>query len=496
MQKKILFIEPPFYRLFKDTYSLDRHPLSLGYLAAVTCKETDWQVMVYNADFSFKSESWQVGYLAGRGFTNYLDTLKDYYRPIWQEIRGVIEDFHPQAIGISAKSQNFASARMIARIAKDIDNNIKVIIGGPHSSMAGKEVLSCPDIDISVRGEGELTVLQLLNAIASGDSPDSVKGIVYRKGELVLENPPREFIQNLDTLPLSYFYTKVVLKDFKRYPKSAFGYLFATRGCPYNCFFCGSRNIWSRNVRFRSPENIVKEIKFLHKEGIRIFSFADDIFGVNREYLYRLCHALIQYCPGIKWSCEFHAKLVDDGTISIMKRAGCYMIQLGVESGNNEILRQMRKNITIEEALAAAKIIKRHKIQLQAFFIVGFLQETEETLRDTVEAMRKIKCDVLTYSIFTPYPNTDAFNLCKEKGLIGEDYDISLYNHQSPENNFCLNIPKRRFRELAIKIEKMVDRKNKLNRIKRIFNPVTFEMIREKGTMGSLYKAFQVLRGR
>ena len=214
---------------------------------------------------------------------------------------------------------------------------------------------------------------------------------------------------------------------------------------------------------------------------MRIFDFVDDNFGVNKQHISDLCNSFMHHCPDIRWSCELHVNLVEEETISLMKKAGCFLIQIGVESGNNEALSRMRKNITIEKALSAAKIIKKYGIKLQAFFIIGFPWDTEASLDDTVKAMRKIKCDILTYSIFTPYPATEAFEFCKENGLIKEDYDVSLYNHQSPANNFCMNIPPRRFRMLASKIERMIDRRNSINRIKRIFSPATFFMIRELG---------------
>lgn len=147
-----------------------------------------------------------------------------------------------------------------------------------------------------------------------------------------------------------------------------------------------------------------------------------------------------------------HVKLVDDTIISLMKRAGCDLIQLGIESGNNEILKKIGKDITIEEAFLACKIIREYNIALQTFFITGFPQDTEKTLKDTMAAMKKTKSNFIVYSIFTPYPGTEAFEVCKMNGLINNDYDISLYNHQSPANCFCINISQEKFRVLLLKI--------------------------------------------
>jgi radical SAM superfamily enzyme YgiQ (UPF0313 family) len=452
--------------------------------------------MVYNSDFSPQSEPIKVSYLAGAGFDNYLNNLKDLSGQLWRDIRSIIAEYKPTVVGISAKSQNFASACIVAKLVKEINKQTVVIIGGPHPSMVGADLLNYPEIDICVKGEGENTIVELLDAIESEKKFDSIQGIVYRKDGRIVENPSRKFINNLDSLCFPHESAPEVLKDYDQYPPTAFNKIFAIRGCPYNCSFCGSHKIWSRKVRFRSPENVVKEIKSLQKKGIRSVHFDDDTFGVNKKYINKLCNALIADCPGLKWSCEMHVKLADEETISLMRAAGCYSIQIGIESGNNEILREMRKNITIEEALTACEIIKRHGINLQAFFLVGFPQETEDTLNDTIRAMKKIKCDSLVYSIFTPYPSTEVFEFCKEKGLIGDDFDVALYNHQSPANCFCIEITPQRFRMLASKIEKMVDRKNSLNMIKSVFSLNTLWRIQELGIGKSLKKGVGIFLGK
>ncbi|MFC1560953.1 B12-binding domain-containing radical SAM protein [Candidatus Latescibacterota bacterium] len=493
---KILLIEPPFYRLFKETYSLDRYPLSLGFLAGAIKKKTNWRVKVYNADFYPHSETQKYSFFTSIGFENYLKNLKELSVHIWREIRSTLVEYNPTVVGISVKSQNFESAYIIAKLVKENNKQTVVIMGGPHPSMVGSDLLKYPEIDICVVGEGENTIIELLNAIQSNKKLNSIKGIIFKKDGQIFTSPPRDFIENLDSLNFPHEYAPEVLKDYNQYPVTAFKNIFAIRGCPYNCIFCGSKKIWSRRVRFRSPENVIKEIKGLQKMGLRFVSFNDDNFGINKKYINDLCNALIQYCPGIKWECEMHINLVDEENISLMKKAGCYSIQVGIESGNNEILSAIRKNITIEEAIMACKIIKKHGIYLQTFFIVGFPQETEDTLNDTFKAMKKIKCDTIIYSIFTPYPGTEIFEFCKEKGLIDDNYNVSLYNHQSPMNCFCLNITRERFRVLIDVIEKMVDRKNSLNRIKRIFSLNTFGRIRELGIGKSIKKGMMIFLGK
>jgi len=497
-QHKILLIEPPFYRLFKDTYCLERYPLSLGYLGGEIRKNTTWGVMVYNADFQPDVEFIRTSYLTGIGFNNYINNLNDLSRKIWKEIELTVAEYRPTVVGISAKSQNFKSALIVAGLVKKLNEQAVVIMGGAHPSMVGTDLLNYPEVDIGVIGEGEITIVELLNAIEAQGELDDIQGIVYRRHGQVIRNPQRELIANLDSLCFPHEYAPEILKDYNKYPKMAFKNIFAIRGCPYNCFFCGSRNIWSRKVRFRSPENVVKEIKGLEKIGLKYIHFDDDTFGVSPKYINGLCNALMQHCPGIKWSCEIPVQLVNEENISLMKDAGCFSIQMGIESGNNDILSLIRKNITIEEALDACDLIKKKGIALQVFFIVGFLQDTEETLRDTITAMRKIKCDAISYSIFTPYPGTEAFELCKKKGMIGDDYDVSLYNHQSPVNNFCMNIPLERFRKIVDKVEKQIDRKNlhRVRRILKLFDLTTFKKIQQVGIGKSLKKGLRIFMGK
>ena len=303
-------------------------------------------------------------------------------------------------------------------------------------------------------------------------------------------------MEDLDSLPFPHEFAREVLIDFEKYPLSAFQNIFATRGCPFNCFYCGSRNIWGRRVRFRSPENVVAEIKELQRMGLRTIHFDDDTFGINKEYMRRLLGAMRSGLKGLRWSCELHVQLVDEETVERMKAAGCYRIQIGVESGNNGILEAMRKNITIEEALEACAIIKKRNIEVETFFIVGFPQETEETLRDTFAGIRKVKSDSLVYNIFTPYPGTEAFEYCREKGLIDKEFDVSLYNHQSPNNCFCLHMDLATLRRQVLAIEKYIDRKNIANRIKRFFSWNLLWRIKEKGIRGSIQEGLKILNGK
>ena len=495
-RRKILLIEPPFGRLFKDTYSLDRYPLGLAYLAGVIQQNTDWEVEAYNADFTPHSEMIKVSYLTGEGFLNYRRNLQEPFSPAWEEIQTALEEFRPDVVAISTKTQTYASARVVAHLTKQIDSDIRVLVGGPHPSIAGSDALDCPDFDVAILGEGEQTVVEVLNALDAGRKLNEIDGVAYREARKVVLTSPRKLIQDLDSLPFPHAAAPETLKNYDKYPLTAFKNVFAVRGCPYDCFFCGSRRIWSRTVRYRSVENVVAELRALQAKGLRFVHFDDDTFGVKPSYIKELCEAITKSCPKLNWSCEMHVRLVNEQTISIMKRAGCFMIQIGIESGSNEILQAMRKGFTIEEAFEACRIIRRHHIRLQTFFMVGFPQETESTLSATVSAMKRIASNRVMYSIFTPYPGTEAYDLCLENDLIAEGTNPSLYFHQNPENCFCLHISPERFRELLTDVERTVDRRNALQRAKEIFSLHTVRRIGELGFRQGLRKGWNVLRGK
>lgn len=495
-RSRIMLIEPPFHRLFKHSYSLDRFPLALGYLAGSILSNTDWDVQIYNADFAGLSEQTKTDYLSNEGFKNFLKNLNNPNAPIWNEIRNTIAEYHPHVIGISSKSQNFASACMVASIAKRLNPDIKVAMGGPHPSSVGKEVMGEPSLDIAVKGEGEDTIVEILKAVEEGISFDKIQGIIYRDRKTIVENGPREKISDLDRLIFPHQCAQAALKDYDRYPISAFKYIFATRGCPYNCFYCGSKEIWSREVRFRTPDNVADEIQELQRKGLRLIHFSDDTFGVNRSHLRSLCETILKRCPGLLWSCETHVNLVDEETVSLMKTAGCYSIEIGIESGNNEMLRKIRKNILIEEGLAACETIKRFGIEVVTLFMAGFPDETEESLSDTYTAIKKARCDRVHFSVFTPYPGTEAFRVCQDIGLIDKNYEAFRFGHQSPQNCFFNKIPPEQFRKIVSRIQKMVDRKNSMSRAKHLLSEIGIQRMRELGFRGSLNKVSRYFFGK
>jgi anaerobic magnesium-protoporphyrin IX monomethyl ester cyclase len=460
-RRRILLVTPPFYRLFKETYSYEGVPLGLAYLAGAIDRNTDWDVVVYHADFNLEQrEPVQTGYMNGPGFEHYRRALRELSLPIWEEIESTIRDLRPAVVGISSMSQTFASACNVATLAKRVDARIRVVVGGPHPSMVGRKVLDHADIDDYVVGEGETAIVELLRRLEVSGDTGRVPGLGSRSSGPGAPSRRPHYLEDLDSQVFPHRILPRVLMNYERFPPASFGYVFATRGCPYRCAFCGSCCIWGGKVRFRSPANVAEELEGLRRMGINRVHFHDDTFGVTRRYLRDLCATIRDRCGGLPWGCETHVKLLDEQTVTWMKEAGCDHVELGIESGNDEILRLNNKGITVEEALHACSVVKRAGLRLSTFFMIGFPQDTEETIRDTVAAMERSGSDYVVFSVFTPYPGTQSYETCEAMGLIPEDFDVSLYYHQSPANCFCRAIPPPRLRVIGAEIAEKVDRYN------------------------------------
>ena len=468
--KKIMLIEPPFYRLYHDQFCLVKYPLALGYLSGSILRKTKWEVQTYNADFNAKKKSFDPSgeYLSGKGFKRYLSSLKDMTFPIWDEIKKSIEEFNPSVIGLTVKSQNFTSGTIVAQIAKKINPEVKILVGGAHSTMNGTKVFECKDIDFACIGEGENTISDLLNTLENNRDLNLVDGIKFRENNKIITTKPRAYIDDLDTLDFALTTAPKVLKNFDRYPKRAFGYVFGSRGCPYACTFCESKAMWTRKVRYRSPENIISELKQMYEFGIRQVNFDDDTFGISKKNIKIINDLLEKELPDMTYTCETVVQLAkDEQVVKDMKRGGCTGTYVGIESGNNEMLKSIKKTQTTDECVQAIRNLQNHGIDSHAFIMVGFPNETEETFKQTMDFLPKLKPDNIIFSVFTPYPGSDLFYQCQKDGIIDGEFDLSIYNHQSPLNCFTKNISKERFYELRREADKFVDKYNQKAKFRR-----------------------------
>ncbi|MCJ7504915.1 B12-binding domain-containing radical SAM protein, partial [Candidatus Bathyarchaeota archaeon] len=413
-KSKVLLVSPPWYRLFG--YSSAHLPLGLCYVAAVLEKQ-GYDVFVYNADYRPGSQLVSASGMSAR-YEDYLRTLGDKKHSLWKDIEGVIRSCSPDIVGISVMTAKYGSALNVSRLVKEICPDTPVVWGGVHPTILPDESMRNPDVDFVVRGEGEYTFLNLVENLRE---PDKVLGITYKHDGKVVHNQDRPLIGDLDELP---FPAKHLVMEKENLSPDAFGNIFASRGCPYSCVFCASHKVWGRKVRFRSPGNVIQEIKEVRNAfKTRRFSFEDDTFALDRKRVDDICDLFIKEDLGVKWVVETRANLIKDGLVKKMKHAGCEEITIGVESGDEQTLKRIKKGITVEQVRNANKILKDNKMKLSAFFLIGFPWETRKEIDKTVSLMKEIDPRTAIISVVTPYPGTELYEVCVSEGLMPKNLD-------------------------------------------------------------------------
>ncbi len=450
---KVLLIHPPWYRLLGGEFS--GVPLGLSYLAGAL-ERGGHDVKVYNADMVKAGLGLPPDTLPDETYINYKHALSDLNDPIWGEIRSTLADEKPDVVGISVRTPHYPSALNVSRMVKELSPKIPVIWGGVHPTIMPAECLTNGDVDFVVRGEGEYTLTELLKNLGS---PDKVPGISYKRDNDVVHNSDRPLVQNLDEIP---YPARDRIIGYERMQPEAFGHLFATRGCPYQCTFCASHWIWSRRVRYRTIANIVDEIISVKKKyKTSRFIFEDDSFTVNRKFVEDFCNAVIDMKLGITWRCETRVDLVNPQLIALMKRSGLDEISLGIESGSANSLKRIKKGITVEQVRNAVKVIKAARLRFGAFFIIGFPWETKEDINATLDLIQEVDADVLGLNMATPYPGTEVYEICKSEGLLSENVDYGSFFFVSPDVCLSKKIPREEMLEIVNRSQHMMERHNR-----------------------------------
>lgn len=307
--------------------------------------------------------------------------------------------------------------------------SIRTIVGGSQPTYRSAD-FSDNGFDFICIGEGEKTLLEfVLEARKTKPDWETIKGLVWKKDSAVIRNPDRELLteaeMNACSLPAydlidkRYFQTNAGI--IRGLPLRG-AMLLTTRGCPFNCSFCGCNLIFGRQLRFKTLENIEKEVAFLkrtyHIEGLWII---DDTFTINRNHLRGVSEILKKY--DIIWGCQSRVNTIDEEMIKVMKEGGCRQIDFGVESGSQRILDEIiGKKITVDQVVKVFELTRKHHIRTLANFMIGLPTETMEEFQKTQELAAQIKADVYIFSIATPLPGTRLYDLVGEK-ITPEDYN-------------------------------------------------------------------------
>ena len=357
-------------------------------------------------------------YLRKNGYNHVslVDGLRD--NTGFSELNNRVQEFCPSVVGITATTLTYQRATETARLIKQIDPKIITILGGPHATAYKDDIINEEDaFDCTVTGEGEETMLQLVQALDEGRSWRDIPGTICRDGRETKVNDSRPFIANLDDVPFpdrdllvrgwQHFY-RPNLARVNREPVTS---MITSRGCPYQCTFC-DRNTFGRKFRSHSAEYVVSEMEMLVEEyGIREICIEDDTFTINKERVAEICESLIRKDLDLTWSCLARVDTVDKQLLSLMKRAGCWLIAYGIESGNPHILKKMKKNIDLEKAKEVIKWSRQEKLDVRAFFVIGHPGETEETALETIRYAKSLPLLSVTFCLMTPIRNTEAYDM-------------------------------------------------------------------------------------
>jgi anaerobic magnesium-protoporphyrin IX monomethyl ester cyclase len=347
-----------------------------------------------------------------------------------EEATSAITRWSPDVVGITAVTISIHSAAALAQSIKRTGSHSTIVLGGPHVTATPEETLRLyQQFDVCILGEGEITLVELLNALQGGRDLREVDGIAYLRDGEVLKTRPRALIKDLDTLP---FPAWELYPDLARcYRPSAFGFkklpstsIITSRGCPSTCSFCNQQP-WGRSYREHSAEYTLEMIRILYtRYGIRDLAVYDGTFGVNTARLVKLCELLIAERLDLAWSCNFRVSMADPEVLSLMKRAGCWSIAFGVESGSQRILDFLHKGITLPVIQQAMRNTKDAGIITKAYIMVGTPLESKKTLDETREFILGLDLDILTVNHFTPFPGTLDFKRAHQLGTFNPDWKL------------------------------------------------------------------------
>lgn len=420
---KVLLISPPHDRLreMEDNF----FPPGLGYIAAVL-RDKGHYVRIYNADMGPETSKFRLITAKNRLklFKTFLENLNnpDFY--VWREIEKVVKDFSPDVVGITMLSDVYASALKTADICKKVNKNVLIVAGGPHVTIMPEKVIKEPSIDFTISGEGEFAFAKLLDMISKGINDfSSLTGLSYKKGDNVFVSRSPAVIENINVLPLPAR-DLVLFPDI--YKPNAMNFILASRGCPYRCTYCASAKIWGNRYKFRSVESIISEIEvMIDKYKVVHFRFWDDTFTSIKQNILELCNELIKkgLNKRVHWNCLTRVNVIDEELLTILKKSGCTMMAIGVESGSERILKLTKKGITLDQIRKAVKLIKKHKFLLHCYWMLGLPQETEEDIRASIKLMKELDADGNMVNVLRPYPGTELYGEIVKLGLLEADYD-------------------------------------------------------------------------
>ncbi len=361
----------------------------------------------------------------------------------WKRLQEEILASRPAIVGFPCWTMERGQTFKAASIVRKILPEAKIIIGGHHASAFPEHMFQQAHADAVVIGEGELTAYELASAYLDNKDISNIRGIAYHNGSRVIVNEGRPLIEDLDTLPFP-FHDRFNLDEYLGLPEvdGRAASMMTSRGCPHKCIYCSGSKFWHRKWRPRSADNVLAEMLWLYNDlNVRNFMFFDDNFTVNKKRAIDICQGIIENGLRIKFVAESHVSHINPELLEWMKKAGCYRIDFGVETGSPKILKTINKKQTAEQIEQVFAMVHAAGIKPRAYLMIGNPGEDEVTIRETAALMKKIKpYDTQGAHPLVIMPNTQIYEMAKKDGIISDDFwlksnDMLYYTSEHSEKS-------------------------------------------------------------
>lgn len=422
IRKCLLFVPP----VITNKNRIDINPLppvGLGYIASIM-EKLGLEIKIVDC----MMEGWHVHEDVGNNLIKI--GLSD------EDIRAIISDFAPDMVCVNNQfSKQYKNAHRIYGIVKSVDKSILTQAGGAHPTVMPEFCLEDPNLDFVVLGEGELVVERLIKALDNDPvNLTGIDGLGYKKDGNIIINKKTSYIEDLDSIPFPAYHLMHLENYFgldrshgKRHHKK-FSPIVTSRGCPAKCTFCTAYKVWGRRYRYRSPENVIEEMRLLkEKYGIEEILIEDDNFTANPRRAEKICDLMIQNNFDFKWDTPngVAAFALNDNLIQKMQKAGCYKINIAVESGNQDTLKNIiKKPLDLSKVEHIVEFCRKIDLDFGIFLILGMPGDTLDAMWDNYKFARKIRVFDPFISVATPYPGSEIYDLCNEKGYLSSDFSL------------------------------------------------------------------------
>lgn len=429
---KILLINPPLTGSLASGIFTIKVPLGLAYIAGYLEKKGHKPEILdcmayYDEIKKQKDGSYRVGLAE-------------------EKIIKKIREFNPDIVGISCSFSIYEKDSIkIAKLVKE-NSDALVVFGGANSSANPDSVLKNKEVDIIVRGEGEVVFSNIANNFKN-KRKNSIPGTIIRGKKGIKINKPAEYIQDLDEIPFPARHL-LPMEKYLNHPQNSIANIrgptteiITSRGCPFNCIFCSIHTVWGRNWRARSAKNVVDELEQLYnKYKIKEFRFFDDNMTWDKKRIIEICDEIIKRKLDIRWDTPNGVAIatLNEEVLRKMKKAGYYKIVMGIESGSETTLKFMRKPVSLNHAKKIIALCNKIGIWTWSTFVIGFPDETREDIQKTIDFAKNSGLNFATFYVAQPYPGTEMYDIYEKKGLLKEGIkkNSSVTNSQYDTNNF------------------------------------------------------------